>query len=604
MKNKFQMYSRLLPTLFGGYAEVLIAGANFEQSEMYISWNGADVEFEERVDLKKLLWFQEYENCDHIQIYHLTEKMERWSKYNRDKLGIEDALIAKSLEIVDDEKFVFSTNKDFDNSKFLEKKGVELPQSPYGLNSYGTYHNIIILSARNPSPAHIVYLDTMADVPSSEVRVAVHQQAMLQIAMRIIRDKDDQTTKRIIVPDLATALFLQSVLKGAKLISCLIDETELAPKKRGRKSSGKSPNELRRESRQRIRQSQLEDLEKLWEALDSADFDQSKMLSPNSCLEFTSYNSNKQTRIYVSFWEAVQSKRPYSHELSSLDSLETLLAECTTKQLRKEDNRLILSTIFDGDRNKANINSIWGLWLDIDDGDMSPKELARILSSVRFTVYATYSSTKKQLRYRVFIPLAKPIPFTVYESIIGQILHKVEIGGYPLRKRREGDPRKAHGIDPAVGPWLPVYLPCQPADPSGKMFKVFKGGIRRPIDPADWVENSILPTAEDAPSIVPEPPEEIDEVAKAKALETFKLAPARAGNDAQKQLGIDLWKAGVTDVESLARELEAAAKGARSEKDRKRNCKQLAKWIVRHFVKGRQPPKPLAVSPTSGTLPI
>lgn len=587
MKNKFLMYSRLQTSIFDGYKSVLIGGANFKNSPMYLSWNRKLATFKERSMLKNMLQFQEYNNCDNVEIFYMTKHMERWSKYQRDKPGVLDHLVAKSLEIVGDEPFAFSMNKDADNTEFLSRDGIELPQAPHGLNCFGHLHNVIILSARNPSPPHILYLDAMNGVHSEAISVAIHQEAMLQIAMRIIRKIDDKTRKRIIVPDLATAKFIQSILKGSKLIPHLIDETEVAPKRRGRKPSDKTPTELKRESRQRIKDRLLLAVEQLSNEVGAANSDTSVLCSQISCQDNTYHNSNKrtsETQYYISLWADVKKRRPYFIQHVNIDVLEHYLEGlCSKKFDKKEENELIISTQFDGDKFKKNARAVDILWLDVDEGDMTLKDFASIFPSVRFIAYTTRSSTKKKPRYRIVIPLSRSVLFEVAENIWKQIAHEVELSGFPHAKRKEGRAGKVHGIDPTVGPWLPVYLPCEPEDPEAAMFKVFKGGIRRIVDPVEWLKNSILPVAPDAPPLVPGPMEGVDEIARQRAHEAFKQAEKGQGNEAFKVLAIGLWVAGVTSARELQHELECAAECARSKGDRRRNAKRMAEWVIGHF---------------------
>jgi hypothetical protein len=157
-------------------------------------------------------------------------------------------------------------------------------------------------------------------------------------------------------------------------------------------------------------------------------------------------------------------------------------------------NGLISPSIFDPamvddtSRGLANIQAIWGIWLDNDGGDLSPYEFARLFLRLRILIFNSHSSTPEKARWRVFIPTTVAMPIAVHKAITGQIMLTMNRAGYWSRKQLEGDPRIKsrghHGFD--MGKLVPsslFYLPCQAANAADSFFTDFDGKARLPLDP-------------------------------------------------------------------------------------------------------------------------
>ena len=91
-----------------------------------------------------------------------------------------------------------------------------LPNSPHGLNSYRHYHNVVVLSAFNPTPAHFSFLKAR-QVDGDEVRDAHYHSAVYQAVCVARRDQKDDREKKIVVMDRSTADWLADLFPGAKV---------------------------------------------------------------------------------------------------------------------------------------------------------------------------------------------------------------------------------------------------------------------------------------------------------------------------------------------------------------------------------------------------
>jgi hypothetical protein len=118
----------------------------------------------------------------------------------------------------------------------------------------------------------------------------------------------------------------------------------------------------------------------------------------------------------------------------------------------KHDNWLISPALFNptlGEtaRGKENVILAWGIWLDVDGGDLPYPQLQRMFPGIRMVVYSTWSSTDLT-RYRVFLPTEGYMLGETYEAVCGQIVHVVQSKGYcSPRQKKRGSAKPCHGID-------------------------------------------------------------------------------------------------------------------------------------------------------------
>jgi hypothetical protein len=173
-----------------------------------------------------------------------------------------------------------------------------------------------------------------------------------------------------------------------------------------------------------------------------------------------------------------------------------------------------------------------------------------------------------------------------YRSIVDQIIQTVRDSGFPLTKR---DPihleRKAHGIDLTKRHAASLfYLPCQPKDPAGKIWKDHKGDGRKPLDVDDWLEHAVpVETADYEPESVQPRSESqlfeqplVDQARVERAMQRWNTIGVLPGNgDAELYiLSQELKRAGVPFYEAEMM-LRAAAGAARSPRDRLRQAKAI-----------------------------
>lgn len=160
----------------------------------------------------------------------------------------------------------------------------------------------------------------------------------------------------------------------------------------------------------------------------------------------------------------------------------------------KEQNKLISPSCFvkregvDTSRGTANILFCNGVWLDFDKGNLTPKIFSSFFPKLRIIAFSTWSNTKKQPRWRAYIPTDSVMSIDEYEAITKEFLRKIIDSGYRLK---EVDPRqplkKAHGID--LGKMAPsslFYLPCVSQVQEDSFFLDFKKD-REILGVQEWI---------------------------------------------------------------------------------------------------------------------
>jgi hypothetical protein len=134
-----------------------------------------------------------------------------------------------------------------------------------------------------------------------------------------------------------------------------------------------------------------------------------------------------------------------------------------------------------------------GIWLEIGAGGVAHRDMARVFPNLRIIAFNGFHSTKAKPQVRVFIPTSRSITADEYECLTNQIVQLVKDDCYEAS--RAGGKRKhwkVHGINEwKLHAASLFYLPCQPRDPKGRIWKEYKGNGRAALDVDDWLENAV-----------------------------------------------------------------------------------------------------------------
>jgi hypothetical protein len=119
----------------------------------------------------------------------------------------------------------------------------------------------------------------------------------------------------------------------------------------------------------------------------------------------------------------------------------------------KEGSLLISPTIFDPNHPRAegktkrglqNTVAMRHLWMDFENGDLRPEEIAELFPLTRIAAFNTYNHTIENPRFRVVIPFDKAISAEHYIAMYDNIIAKIVDAGYSVGKSR-GDKRSLTG---------------------------------------------------------------------------------------------------------------------------------------------------------------
>jgi hypothetical protein len=502
--TRLTVFSFLKPTIFDGFKSVTIAGACFEDSILCRSFTNKGVTFQDAKEMTNSLQFVEHQNGESVTVLYATDK--KWSKRFRDSDN--GNVWSKIVDAVKDEfgteDFVWSANKDIPDNTFSHSN--RLPQSPHGLNSFDHIDNVAFLSAHNLIPAHAKFIETHLSISRDEIDTAIHRQHAYQAIMRCsIRNLNNQNPRKIFVPDLPTAQWLHEQFPGSQLrhLDCGLGSISIP--KRGRPKKHKSSGARDDAYRQKLKDQLSKHLQTLFPNKNDPHCDTQNSFDENAILK-----SNFVDQHRVSIFRNKQAKEAcQTIEASSLVEFEELLKELSKRAIsEKENNLLLYPSIFDPklstetSRGRANFVTANGIWLDFDGGDLGPKKFSELFRNLRMTIYSTHSSTKKQFRFRVFIPTSSPLTIEAYEAIAHQILSNIIEAGYGDKK---GNVDKTHGLDTSkLSPISLFYLPCRPADKDGAFFKTYKDKARQPLDVNELLDIVKAPDAEYADIESPE----------------------------------------------------------------------------------------------------
>lgn len=567
--TQFITYSLLQPSIFQGFKQTIIASALFRSSVLYQLWTAQGVRLK-AVDpaMSASLRYQAHENGPHVTINYLTDA--DWSKSLRDKRmnscdekesgSLRDVLPSLIVSAMNEKAFAWMGNKDIPDDYFRSTNAIRLPNSPHGLNSFQHLHNVVVLSALNPPPAHFHFMDARG-VDAEALRTAHYRSAVYQAVMRIsVRDPVNTTPKTIVVMDRSTAYWLADLFPGASVqpLGGAVVKVDTAKRGRPRKhASGIDRNRAYRERKRALKAGTIP-------LTNAGDFG-------------TAYSS-------------IYERDPLLHlDVEDDNAFIALLRDLYRRKLPSKDANFLFSPAhFDANapgadtrRGLSNVKHVRGIWLDNDGGDLSPEEFARLFPTLRIVAWNTYSSTTETPRWRCFIPTTQAVSANVYQAIIEQIMQVLRYAGYVSDIEKAKRPNlKVHGFDTSkfVASSL-FYAPCQAAEARSSFFQDYNEPDRDTIDSDLWIENDIRSIALPVHELTQERKGVISgDKAQAiqEATERWRRTPRGQGNRAFYRLAQDLLRAGLSKTEVRVR-LDIEAAYAASPRDRAAEAKRLTR---------------------------
>ncbi|AWB24715.1 hypothetical protein DA075_06015 [Methylobacterium currus] len=592
--RRLEVYSVLQPTIFSGYRSVTILGARFEETALFKYWSGKGVHFENDTDLESQLRYTDHNNGNLVRLHYGTE--DNWSKHAREKKypELRKKMIDASKLIFGERASVWSDNNDMKKKGDLaDNNNIELPGKSHGLNSYQDIDNALIIPALNNKPDVQRFLREVLDISDTDQKIEMTGHTIYQALSRTsIRDPSNINMKDWIVADRVTAEYIASIYPGSTINSLGL----LMPSacvRRGRPSVHKDSNQRKQVSREKkMRMIANLDEEEIFVREDDI---QAVYWRREKCdVSPIRTNSYFVANFKGSIFNTMYDRKYGALAVFTDEKFIRELRECSRIRYETKDQNLLISPAYfdpykvvEAYKSKENIVFIKGIWMDVDGGDMKPKDFAGMFPHLRIVCYNTFSSTSSNLRYRIYIPTDKAMTNEVYTLIIREIIYVVESSGFASKSKTAPKAnRRFHGIDHKRNGCDLFYLPCQPQDPTGAFFMDFKKD-RKPLKVKDWIFHGV---SEDDAAYQPAPPplsvsDELtpeQELKVADALREWDAVGSKRGNGNEGifKLGLRLRHVGLS-AWGLETALMQAAANANSPSDRKADVRRFIQRVRR-----------------------
>jgi hypothetical protein len=171
----------------------------------------------------------------------------------------------------------------------------------------------------------------------------------------------------------------------------------------------------------------------------------------------------------------------------------------------KESNFLISPAIFDPNhpnrdgnqqRGLSNIAYLQHIWLDFENGELQPDEIAKLFPLNRLVVFNSYNHRTDKPRFRVVFLTNRQLTPEAYELLWDNIATKLEDAGYWVgkEKQRAGINLRPSGLDDSKRtPASLFFAPIQAKNQNHSFFVDNHEPNRHLLDPSVWIENNIVP---------------------------------------------------------------------------------------------------------------
>ncbi|MCG5247325.1 DEAD/DEAH box helicase family protein [Methylorubrum extorquens] len=578
-------YSMLDPTLFLGFKSVVFAGARAEETILYKWFEGKGVRFVRDTALMNKLRYSEHENGHLIEFYYASER--NWSKTEqKNDPTFRPRFIEAVQSLFGRNEFVWQDNVTNEVDTFSGVvSGYNVGHSPHGLNAFQHINRSVILSALNYSRSEGGFLTNFCGIGPDEQRIALAYHSSYQTYNRIsVRDPNNYEKKIVILPDRQNAAWQRERFPGSVVIPLGIDSRN-GPRTRSDKLYA-NPTDRKRAQRNKLEEQQKEIMNGLVEAARSK---QEKYII-DDCHGY-SFNTIK---CVTSLQGSIIAHKRDSDSLMLVCDKDTFISQMKRFSVNtfdsKESNMLISPGLFidkdDGSSCRSKPNAFCGrnVYLDIEKGTLTHRQLSKIFPNIEMIAYSSYSHTKDMPRYRVVFLTDSIMSSGMYTAIYNMICHRIELAGYKSEFESGFHPKeKVHGIDRK--PYLTdlFYLPCQPADSDGFFLHYRK--LRKPLDVLDWCYNSFPTRFDDGESVSHghHPLQQIIDKDHSQlceeALQRFRDQTVDQGRShkALRALNFTLLEGGVDDV-SRDVTLTQAAYLSRSREDRLRDKQRMMRF--------------------------
>lgn len=491
------LYHVMPPSVFRGFKSVTMMGANFTHSEVYQLWSRWGVRFERRDGFRgqsPLPSLHSEAIGKQLDIYYLCEDFSAAFK-GKHKETLEAEFRRAVIEVFEGKEFIYTINGADDpyvlegvpNGKFVKPKA-------HGQNSYRHIDCAAIFAHFNLSTDQAGFLRSVFDSDWMTLwdlrNLDIYYQFVCRTSLREEPSAfSDVTPKKIIVMDKGMALWLKSLFPGSRVHEFASEAIKALPVPlvgRPKKSSALSGAERAKKSR--AKKKAFGDVRKLmilkgqWinEAQKSHESRNGNTLIRESVTRVT-----EEKKWPVSSVGGYYTKDVATIYVVGFGGLVDMLREAHERELQlKEDNQLFNVTEFISEaglprgRKLTDVRYSHAILMDMDskDKDCCPFEFASALSGLEMVIYSTFSSTVERKRWRVVLPLSRPVSEKEYRSIASDLIRLAEDMGFPFDHSK----KRANDF---------MYLPCHSTDRVASFFRHFNGEGRCLLDVDGWLRS-------------------------------------------------------------------------------------------------------------------
>jgi len=479
------------PALVMGFKKVTIMGAHFNDSLLAMVWGKNDIRFLPNTAIKLRHTIHDI-GSRRLDVWYLSEP--NWSKELRNRIGCTETSIGPVLPYIKDllgqEPFIWCANNDLQDravAPHFKGNATRISNVCHGINQHDDIHKVMVLSALNLKNDHYKILERKFLIDPIEVKRASSHETIYQAVMRCsLRDPNATAPVTVIVPDRSLGEWLVSQFKDngnirLRRVPTGIRQLETDPVSQSLMGGRPPINQVAMTAKERELASR-ERKNQLREGI------MALLFKTGGVDETSSLRSSVYPELELSVIASRQSD-PIPFVVEDNESLIDQLRQCWSYSANsKHDNILISPAKFvacdgaDTKRGLANVVSVNGIWLDQDEGTLTPQEMQKIFPNYRFISMNSYSGNT-----RYFFPTTTPMTLDAYHAIWDVMVHAIETYGYSRNKNLSN----FHGLDASKRPGCSMfYLPCQAKDKTKSFWVEFDGSY---IDPSAWVENYTLP---------------------------------------------------------------------------------------------------------------
>ncbi|UPJ96405.1 DEAD/DEAH box helicase family protein [Bradyrhizobium sp. 172] len=585
------IHSVLMPSLVNDFASVLIAGANFEDTGLFALWSKMAVSFKPDEAMAEGLRYRQHGNGNLATIHYALDR--NWSRHlleqeTEGKPNLERLRDTAKL-VFQGRDFLWQANKSVPDNFF--KFGQRLPNNPLGLNEFDKVHDVVFLSALNPSPAHARFLQSRG-LTQTEIERQGYCGVAYQAVMRTsLRDATDEHPKNIIVPDERLAQYLADMLPGAtlaKLDTGIADQVDRGGRPRVHQDNAEKMRR-RREKESKIRAELLAEVFVHRKPQDSLEggCSPSDSTMPRNETSISSYRGSvsQDQDFWATIYTNIRSSMPegYLSCASGEHFTKAMAAAHGRKVASKESNPLFSPAIFDpsrsigSNRGRDNILYLQNIVLDFENGDLRPTDIPELFPDLQLIVTNSYSHTIDGPRFRVIMLTSAKVGPSAYEALWDAVADKLREAGYTKSPRAKSRLKRS-GLDHSKRAATSLfYLPAQAASGSDSFFRFYDDDHRHPLNPERWLRNFRLETPSEL-AVDGANRTGADAAGVAAAIAKWRAASQGQGNEAFYSLALELSRLGFA-VEEIEGTLRREANSARSPEERRNQISSIMKSL-------------------------